>query len=264
MIILGEQVHNDQRCHRLHCHLFKYKTPTPIHGTPTNTTLKHLKTELCANTSSVESDLGGGDHRYLGLVLTDAKYALIYLNPLITPHYPAALIIDPGTDHIDAINIQEACQEARRKYYECQNVEKALQHHIQDATEEEYLEYLKTKVAQLIQEDIPTALHYLFETYGKVPSEEVKHQEHEIRTMNFHPADHMIILYNLIKNFRNWEKQLEYHTLKASSWMWDFLLSTTSATLSVLLVIRNYFQQIIKRGSNSKLTSKLLKSSSKQ
>ena len=40
---------------------FKYKTPTPIQGAPTNKTLKRLKQELQANASSVESDLGGGD-----------------------------------------------------------------------------------------------------------------------------------------------------------------------------------------------------------
>ena len=51
---------------------FKYKTPTPIRGEPTNKALKRLQTELRANASSVETDLGGGDHGYLGLVLTDA------------------------------------------------------------------------------------------------------------------------------------------------------------------------------------------------
>ena len=39
---------------------FKYKTPTPIQGAPTNKMLKRLKQELRANPSSVESDLGGG------------------------------------------------------------------------------------------------------------------------------------------------------------------------------------------------------------
>ena len=50
---------------------FKCKTPTPIRGIPTHKALKRLKTELQANASSVESDLGGGNHGYLGLVLTD-------------------------------------------------------------------------------------------------------------------------------------------------------------------------------------------------
>ena len=38
---------------------FQFKTPTYIQGIPTNKTLKKLKTELRANASSIESDLGG-------------------------------------------------------------------------------------------------------------------------------------------------------------------------------------------------------------
>ena len=56
---------------------FKYKTLTPIQGAPTNKTLKRLKQELRANASRVESDLGGGDHGYLGLVLTDIEYTTV-------------------------------------------------------------------------------------------------------------------------------------------------------------------------------------------
>ena len=51
---------------------FKYKTPTLTQGEPTNKALKRLQTELRTNMSSVETDLGGGVHGYLGLVLTDA------------------------------------------------------------------------------------------------------------------------------------------------------------------------------------------------
>ena len=39
---------------------FKYKIPTSINGEPTNKTLKRLKTELRANGSSVDTNLGGG------------------------------------------------------------------------------------------------------------------------------------------------------------------------------------------------------------
>ena len=56
---------------------FKFKTPMPIIGTPTHKTLKRLKQELRANASSVESDLGGGDHGHLGLVLIPAEYSSI-------------------------------------------------------------------------------------------------------------------------------------------------------------------------------------------
>ena len=56
---------------------FKYKTPTPIRGVPTHKIIKRLKLELQANGSSVETDLGGGHHGYLGLICTDEEYATI-------------------------------------------------------------------------------------------------------------------------------------------------------------------------------------------
>ena len=73
---------------------FKYKNLTPIRGEPAHKSLKRLKMELQANTSSVETDLGGGNHGYLGLVLTDKEYATIpHTAPFIPPNYSLALNI---------------------------------------------------------------------------------------------------------------------------------------------------------------------------
>ena len=159
---------------------FKYKTPTPIQGTPTKKTLKRLKQELRANASSVESDLGGGDHGYLGLVLTDTKYATVLPTTFTAPTYPATLTIPTGTSQVEALNLREQHKKARQTYYGCKNVEKALQHHIQDAIEDKYLETLVDEDTQLIQDNIPAVLQYLFNTYGKIPSEDVKQKEIEI------------------------------------------------------------------------------------
>jgi len=181
---------------------FKYKTPTPIQGTPTNKTLKRLKQELRANASSVETDLGGGDHGYLGLVLTEQEYQAVSNDPFEAPEYPEALTIPRGTDQVRAFNLREIHKENKRLYYECKNVENALQQHIQDAIEDKYLESLVNDDTQLITASIPDVLTYLFDSYGKVPSEEVKQKEQEIRTMSFHPADPMIILYNAIDKLK--------------------------------------------------------------
>ena len=71
---------------------FKYKTPTPIRGQPNSKSLKRLQTELQANSSSVETDLGGGNHGYLGLLKSDGEHALIpNTQPFVAPTYPAAL-----------------------------------------------------------------------------------------------------------------------------------------------------------------------------
>ena len=103
---------------------FKYKTPTPIQGAPTNKTLKRLKQELRANASSVESDLGGGDHGFLGLVLTDVDYTSVSTTPFTAPTYPTALDIPPGSDQVTALNLRETYKEERRAYFECKMLRK--------------------------------------------------------------------------------------------------------------------------------------------
>ena len=79
---------------------FKYKTPTPIQGTPTYKALNRLKAKLRANASSVETDLGGGNHGYL--VLSDAKYANVSLTPFLIPAYPAPLNILANATQVQA------------------------------------------------------------------------------------------------------------------------------------------------------------------
>ena len=103
---------------------FKYKTPTPIQGTPTNKTLKQLKQELRANAASVELDLGGGDHGYLGLVLTDTEYTKVSATAFTAPAFPDPLTIPAGTDQVTALNLQEVHKDKKREYYACKNVEK--------------------------------------------------------------------------------------------------------------------------------------------
>ena len=178
---------------------FKYKTPTPIQGIPTYKALKRLKAELRANASSVETDLGGGNHGYLGLVLSDAEYAQVSPIPFVAPAYPAPLTIPANATQVTAFERRAAHEEAKRVYYECQNIEKALQRHIQDAIEDKYLEHLIDEDTQLIHEDIPDILDYLMENYGRVRSEEVTEQYETIRKMSFHPADPMITLFGPIE-----------------------------------------------------------------
>ena len=73
---------------------FKYKASTPIRGEPMHKSLKSLKLELQANASTVETDLGGGNHSYLGLVLNDNEYASIpNIQPFIVPNYLPLLFI---------------------------------------------------------------------------------------------------------------------------------------------------------------------------
>ena len=66
---------------------FEYANLTQIHGEPTYETLTALFNHLKANTCSVQTSLGGGQHGYLGLVLSPAQYNTITPNNPFT--YPA-------------------------------------------------------------------------------------------------------------------------------------------------------------------------------
>ena len=95
---------------------FKYPTPTPITGKPTNKSLKRLKNELRANASSVDTDLGGGDHGYLGLVLTDVEYANINPTPqaFIAPAFPGTLTIPATATAVQAVQARQIHNEQTR------------------------------------------------------------------------------------------------------------------------------------------------------
>ena len=56
--------------------------------------------EIKAKDKSIYSSLGGGAHGHLGLVLTNAQYALISSTPFVYPTHPGPLIIlDGKTTH---------------------------------------------------------------------------------------------------------------------------------------------------------------------
>ena len=59
-------------------------------------------TELRTNGSSINTDIGGGDHSYLSLILTDVKYAYVILIPtlFVASIFPGVLTIEPAATAI--------------------------------------------------------------------------------------------------------------------------------------------------------------------
>ena len=114
-------------------------------GDPTFKSLKRLKNELHANASSVDTDLGGGDHGYLGLILTETEYESVTpQSAFTTPEFSGELSIPRGTDTVDALNIREKHKRGMGLYREWREVERALLRHITTAVESKYIDFLKT------------------------------------------------------------------------------------------------------------------------
>ena len=73
--------------------LFTYPDLTPIHGEPTYKTLKVLHNQLKANARAVCTNLRGGNHGYLALILSPEQYAKVSSTPFVSPEHPGVLTI---------------------------------------------------------------------------------------------------------------------------------------------------------------------------
>ena len=184
---------------------FPHKVPSPIRGEPTHKDLKRLKTELRANASSVDSDLGGGDHGYLGLVLTDAEYLAIptvHGTPFVPPAHPGPLVIPPTANAVQAVQAKESHQDQVRQYRECNHVEKALLKHLQNSLEPKYLEAFVDEDTALLSTDIPTILDHLTNRYGQVTSGEVQQFLGEVLKTPYTPAEPLVMVWNPIQKLK--------------------------------------------------------------
>ena len=70
---------------------FEFPPLTRIRGEPMSKSLKAVKDELCTNTTSVITDLVGGAHDHLGLVLPAVDYTLVLVDPYTRPIHPGTL-----------------------------------------------------------------------------------------------------------------------------------------------------------------------------
>ena len=95
---------------------FLQPTLTTIHGEPDYYSLKKLKPELKANASRVTSDLGGGGHGHLVLVLAPHEYSMISVVPYVCQLHPGALDIPNGTLLHESMRMTLAHAEAIRLF----------------------------------------------------------------------------------------------------------------------------------------------------
>ena len=184
---------------------FPHKIPTRVMDEPTYQDLKRIKTELRANASSVDCELGGGDHGYLGLVLNDADYLNvpgIQGTNFVPPVYPGPLVIPPAANAVQAVQAQETHKEQINAYRECNNVEKALLKHLQKSLQPKYLESFVNEDTALLSGDIPTILAYLHARYGQVTGDDVNQFLGEVLRTSFTPADPLVLVWNPVEKLK--------------------------------------------------------------
>ena len=142
---------------------------TPIVGKPTYATLKTLKDQLKANATFVPTTLCGGNHGYLGLILSPAAYATISPTAFVEPTYPGQHpAIPAGTNAANTSAIIHHHTEDTRQWREFKNVSTTLKNQLLSAVEDIYVRALCDRHVGYMNQSICNLLTHPFENYGNI------------------------------------------------------------------------------------------------
>ena len=157
---------------------------TPIAGEPTYQTLKALKDQLKANAASIPTTLGGGNHGYLGLILSPAAYATISPTAFVEPAYPGQHpTIPAGTNAANTSTIIRQHTEDTRQWREFKNVSTALKNQLLRAVDDIYVRALRDQHVGYMNQSIRNLLTHLFNNYGNITQLELEDNDTKMRAL---------------------------------------------------------------------------------
>ena len=179
--------------------IFEYADLTVIHGEPTYETLKTMVNQLKANARAVRTTLGGGQHGYLGLLLSQQQYNVIAPGtPFVRPAHPGPLVIPPfQLPHVTQ-EAQSRHAEGVRLYNECYNVEQALRKQIVAAIQDSFLASLKNRQTNTITVPLDQIIEYLFVNYGRLTPAQLHHEEQQLTEWIYDPVLPIVVVFNKI------------------------------------------------------------------
>jgi hypothetical protein len=180
--------------------LFVKPDLSPILGPPDYESLYLLNTDLRANAVSVHSNLGGGAHGHLGLVMTAQQYQIVSPVPYLRPEHPGALTIPNGTARHLAEQMERDWKEALRVFHEVRGVEKALTQQVVAAVEETYLLSFKSRVTGQFNGNLLDILNHLLATYGEISPAQLSSFEKDVIEMTYDPTTPIDVVFQKVED----------------------------------------------------------------
>jgi hypothetical protein len=122
---------------------------------------------LNTNAISIPSMAGGGAHDHLGIIMTQVEYAAISVSPWVEPLNPNAIpIIPPGTNTVDAAQLERMHAECHRIYTNRINLDQALKKILLESYETMYTSELEDYLLQYENRSALEIFMHLKQTYG--------------------------------------------------------------------------------------------------
>jgi hypothetical protein len=145
-----------------------------VQGEPDYQTIHATRKFLQANSRAIDTHLGGGTSGHLGLIISDAAYAMIAPKTneeptlWLTPNAPGRA---PAKTDGTAAQISAARHiwgEDVQTYRTCTSVQQALKKQIISVFEPMYLDILNDNMVGYVNISARGMLYHLFETYGNI------------------------------------------------------------------------------------------------
>ena len=168
---------------------FEIANLTRIHGEPTFESIRTLQHEILINAQCVHSDLGGGAHGHVGLVLRPQEYALHSNAAYRRPTHPGPLIVPAGTTNHMLNTLREQHRERVRVFQEVEGIKQALRQQIVTAIEPQYLEAFRDTMTGRIALPVHELIRNLYNLYGKVTPQQLQEQDDKVRQMTYDPIN---------------------------------------------------------------------------
>jgi hypothetical protein len=179
---------------------FEYTDLDRIHGEPNPENLLRFQKQLKANARSVYSNLGGGQHGHLFLVLSDAAYALISNTPFIRPTHPGTLVIPAGNTEAQIRALKDAHKVQLTNFKEVTGVEQALKQQIIKAVDDNYLAAIRNRQTNSLTGTVHQITNHLIDTYGRITPTMIDDYEQHLKQMTYDPASPIDTIFNAVED----------------------------------------------------------------
>jgi hypothetical protein len=153
---------------------FPHPVLPTVQGEPDYQTIHATRKFLQANSRAIDTHLGGGTLGHLGLIISDASYAMIApttdAGPTLctTPQPPGRAPANTDKTAAQISAARHIWEEDVQTYRTCTSVQQALKKQIISVFEPMYLDILNDNMVGYANISARDMLDHLFETYGNI------------------------------------------------------------------------------------------------
>ena len=177
------------------CSAFPHPEVPKIEGEPT---LKALHNLLKSNAASIPTNLGGGAHGHLGLVMAAATYTAVTGVAFNAPANPGgAPVIPAGATAAQTNALTRTFNADLKEYLEYDRTDKALKQQVLGAVDPMYVDSLRNMHTGFTAVSTLDIMTHLYDNYGQISTMDLDDNEKRMKT-KYDPAHPMDVLFKQI------------------------------------------------------------------